>query len=100
MSLAYTAAIFDGVITDENSTGLLLRDGIGTDHSSLKAQIQSGDYFAMLATNLDLMSQAMAAKRKNDSESLRKTVDDLLYLQQNYTIIKKLNRWTEKIENQ
>jgi hypothetical protein len=96
MALAYTGTIFDGVITSEDSTQFLLRDGLRADRNNLKAQIQSGDYFAMLATNLDLMSQAMAKRHKNDGENLRRIVDDLLYLQQNYAIIKKLNRWTDK----
>lgn len=98
MNMAYSGVIFDGLITKPRvSSDIMLRDGLEAERTNLTAQVQSGDYFAMLATNLDLMSQTLAARRKSDSETLRKMVDDLLYLQQNYAIIKKLSKWTETI---
>lgn len=54
--------------------------------------IESDDYFATLATILDLMRQRMEqAKQSSDrcSENLEELKNDLVYLQKNYKIIKK-----------
>lgn len=73
-------------------TGLmLLRDkakkpGRGAE---LQAQIASDDYFALLATRLDQVSQSLQDSQHSDYVILEDTIGDLLYLQQHYRITKK-----------
>lgn len=55
---------------------------------SLKFHIESDDYFGTLATILDLMIQKFPSKKQCASE-LELLKNDLLYLQENYKIIKK-----------
>jgi len=55
----------------------------------LLAQIASDDYFAMLATSLDEISQRLEVAQHNDYVILEKLINDLLYLQHNYKITKK-----------
>ena len=55
---------------------------------SLGFHIKSNDYFGTLATVSSLMSQT--PKNNNHYvKSLQKLVEDLMYLQNNYKIIKK-----------
>lgn len=55
----------------------------------LLAQLASNDYFAMLATSLDEVSQHLETARHSDYVILEKLINDLLYLQHNYKITKK-----------
>jgi len=54
----------------------------------LEAQIASDDYFAMLASQLDSISQSLKEKHHSDYILLEKTIDDLLYLHKRYLIRK------------
>ncbi|MFA6026533.1 MAG: hypothetical protein WC727_08865 [Ignavibacteriaceae bacterium] len=53
----------------------------------LKFHVDSQDYFGTLATVLNLLRQNDIVLDKN--KTLDKIVDDLMYLQTNYRIIKK-----------
>lgn len=55
----------------------------------LLAQIASDDYFAMLATTLDEISQRLETASHSDYVLLEKLINDLLYLQHNYKVTKK-----------
>lgn len=55
---------------------------------SLKFHIQSNDYFGTLATILSLSSQGVMDD-KNRDKILNEKVEELIYLQNNYNIIKK-----------
>jgi hypothetical protein len=55
-------------------------------HREIEAEISSGDYFVTVATVLDMLS-----RRLDDYEvklHLEDIVSDLIYLQDNYTIVK------------
>ncbi len=53
------------------------------------ALVRSGDYFAMLATELDNISKDLARKDIDGYERLEKLIRNLLYLQHTYQITKK-----------
>ncbi|MEO5627708.1 MAG: hypothetical protein ABIQ89_02370 [Candidatus Saccharimonadales bacterium] len=55
----------------------------------LAAQIASDDYFALLATQLDNISQSLKEKHHSDYLILESSIDDLLYLHKYYAIHKK-----------
>lgn len=55
----------------------------------LKAHVRSGDYFSLLASRLDDISQTMSADHEAESIGLQHLVEELLYLQRRYQIIHK-----------
>lgn len=70
----------------------LLRDGELEDEellSELTAHVRSGEYFAMLATNIDAISDRLVAANEAEQEQLQRIADDLLELQLKYKITKK-----------
>jgi len=58
---------------------------------SLKFHINSSDYFGTLATILSLVRQTIGNKKSidNNIKTLDNIEKDLMYLQQNYKIVKK-----------
>ena len=57
---------------------------------SLEFHIKSDDYFGTLATVLDLIKQQIFGDKKNKLKSaIESKVSELIYLQNNYRIIKK-----------
>ena len=57
---------------------------------SLEFHIKSDDYFGTLATVLSLQEQSLSRGNKfKISEILKNKVDELMYLQRNYKIVKK-----------
>ena len=64
----------------------MVKDGIDPAHEDLIMQVYSGDYFATLATRLDLLLQDLPMHSAS-RDILQKTVNDLLYLQEHYEII-------------
>ena len=60
------------------------------NEDNLKFHIESDDYFGTLATVLSLQEQNLSKYKKlKVSEILKSKVDELMYLQKNYKIIKK-----------
>jgi len=57
---------------------------------NIDALVASGDYFINLATNLDHLSQTLTKHKQPEHIPLEVLVNELLYLQRNYRIIKKL----------
>ena len=73
---------------------MLVRDGAPkksakSDKAELQAQIASHDYFSLLATRLDQVSQSLKETNHSDYVIRENTVGDLLYLQDDYLIVKK-----------
>ncbi len=61
------------------------------NEDNLKFHIESDDYFGTLATVLSLQEQNLSEyKRFKVSEILKNKIDELMYLQKNYKIIKKV----------
>ncbi len=58
----------------------------------LKAQIASGDYFVLLATRLDALSQELEEREPDAHTVLERTIADLSFLHENYDIKKKQNK--------
>lgn len=94
-STTYPLTIFDNLLQHGWRRPKILRDGVDHSHhhvhneAELRAQVASSDYFAMLATNLDQISQNLRTEDLNDYVLLDKVINDLLFLHQNYKIIKK-----------
>ncbi len=83
------------ILSDElllnTSTVLIIQD---TDDNfsyekKLESHIKSDDYFGTLATVIDLITQENNKIGRRESKVLKKITDDLMYLQENYKIIKK-----------
>ncbi len=89
MSTVYALTIPDLLVTDGIATALHLHD-LPQDDSELHtaALVASGDYFVTLAAVLE---QVAAALPETHIQQLRlqAIVDQLLYLQDNYKIVKK-----------
>lgn len=58
----------------------------------LKAQIASGDYFVLLATRLDALSQELEEREPDAHIVLERTIADLSFLHENYEIKKKQSK--------
>ena len=58
------------------------------NEQSIEFHIAANDYFGTLATTLDLLRQSIEKRGycTEDDDLLRRTIDDLLYLQANHTI--------------
>jgi two-component sensor histidine kinase len=59
------------------------------DKESTSFHVKARDYFASLATILDLLSQSHSLTEKEIKNILKSLAKDLLYLQENYRIIEK-----------
>ncbi len=75
---------------------LLLQDQEDSSYifpNEIDVQVKSDDFFALLASKIEALSQEIAAQdtaRQHFAEPrLQKIVDDLLYLDQHYHIVKK-----------
>jgi hypothetical protein len=62
-----------------------VRDGI-EPYIELEARVRSGDYFVTIASELDQLSQDV--NEYGTKVHLENLVSDLIYLQDNFTIIK------------
>jgi len=60
---------------------------------SLKFHIKNNDYFGTLATVLSLIKEKSldSGLTKDDDKAIKKIIDDLMFLQKNYVIVKKCN---------
>lgn len=90
-SQAYTISIIDRLLnhTPLASIPAVVHDGSVYSKEELLAQVASNDYFATLATSLDQISQNLEDCQHSDYIVLEKLINDLLYLQQHYKIIKR-----------
>lgn len=61
----------------------MLNDG---EHQTVDFHVQSDDYFATLATVLDLLRQQQMTTDQQSAGLLERLVHDLLYLQRHYRI--------------
>lgn len=57
-------------------------------NKSLEFHIKSGDYFGTLATIISLFEQKFKLKN-SERDDFKSIIDDLLYLQDGYIIVKK-----------
>jgi len=87
--LSYALTHLPTVLTHGSGAVLTFRDGLHTDEHELQAHVRSGEYFATLATSLDQVSQSLDTKNEAESAILQRFINDLLYLQRNYMIVKK-----------
>jgi hypothetical protein len=62
---------------------------VAAEHQELSAFIRSGDYFGMLATRLDVISDNLHPDNEAEAVILQHIVNNLLYLDQNYILVKK-----------
>ena len=88
--LSYQLPTFSGLISHGWQQVAFVRDAAEDEQrlpTELDAQIRSGDYFVTLATQLDVLgSQLVNWNVRSDLEDL---TSDLIYLQDNYQILKK-----------
>lgn len=66
-------------------------DYVDVDVQRIKAQIESGDYFVTLATKLEVLSQRLATQKNESAEDLEKIANELLFLQNYYSVSEKAN---------
>lgn len=89
MEQSYQLSIYDRVL-DHFRRARLVRDAAEVaydeDELELKAHVSSGDYFVMLATRLDHLSDVARAEAPEVAVELQRLVRQLMRLQQNYQI--------------
>lgn len=76
-------------LADIRTRNLLLHDFTSEYVMHLKAQVASGDYFALLATRLDQLSQELEKTNPDAHMTLERTIADLIFLHERYDIAKK-----------
>lgn len=62
------------------------------DIARTKRHIKAGDYFGTLATILDLIDKKVGRATSNQSGRMGELKNDLMFLQENYKIVKKIKR--------
>jgi hypothetical protein len=86
----YSLPLGGWLLSHKPGRALLLRDGDEPeDEQELRAFVRSGDYFAMLATRLDSISDNLDSTNAAEAAILQHYVDTLLYLDRKYKIIEK-----------
>lgn len=85
----YTTNPQDTVLNHWPVIAKLIKDGYEPQARLVDAQVRSGDYFITLATLLDVLAQD---NDLSDNKLLQKAISDLLYLQNNYNITKKITK--------
>ena len=66
-----------------------LHDGVENNHVGLHAQVRSGDYLGMLASQLDELAVMIALTAEPEAANLQEIVETLLFLQANYKLTRK-----------
>lgn len=87
-TLDYPLSTLNGLVTHGPGRVALVRDNAEgkTMPSPLDVQVQSGDYFVTLATQLDALGVQLDWDARLRVEEV---VSDLIYLQDNYDIVRK-----------
>jgi hypothetical protein len=85
--MTYKLNSLDTILQHWPETVQLIHDG--NKNADLDAQVASDEYFALIATRLDQVSQSLKDAQHSDYIILEQIIKDLLYLQQNYAITKK-----------
>lgn len=88
-TLQYQLPTFGGLMSHGPQRTLFVRDSVEDEKlpSVIDVQAQSGDYFVMLATQLDTLGSQLV--NWNVRSRLEDLTSDLIYLQDNYKIVKK-----------
>lgn len=81
--------VSEDYIADIRTRNVLLHDFTSEYIMHLKAQVASGDYFALLATKLDQLSQELEKINPDAHFTLERTIADLIFLHERYEITKK-----------
>lgn len=93
LTLAYPLPVLDKLLDHGWRKPQTFHDAdVPKPHShraELIAQVASQDYFAMVATSLDKVSHHLKIIHHSDYFILEDMIEDLLYLQANYKIVKK-----------
>ena len=86
----YTLSAFRGVLSHASASAKYIEDADEQFNTQdLKAHVKSGDYFSLLATKLDEISQAINDCGPEQTIVLQQLIDNLLYLQKYYHIVPK-----------
>ena len=89
MNTAVYNAGLNNLITSNLPVSLVKDAEEHDDAAELTAHVRSGEYFAMLATRLDALSDRLAEENEPEQEQLQRIADDLLELQRSYKITRK-----------
>lgn len=57
------------------------------NNTNLDAQVRSGDYFSLLATQLDTLSNKLPKTCAKEVDQIQDIIDDLLYIQSRYKLV-------------
>ena len=88
-SVTYVITTSDAVLTDGRGLDMWLRDAPrGTDTMRLQAMVASGDLFETFAARLEQVADAVPASCV-EQHQLQDIIGQLLYLQRDYSIVKK-----------
>lgn len=91
-AVTYVINQFDTVLIDGSGADFWLRDvplPDNDDELDIRAMVASGDYFETLAARLEQIAATLPI-HKAEQHQLQDAVTQLLYLQRNYAVTKKL----------
>jgi hypothetical protein len=89
-STAYKINLQNGLLNcGIRKPDLLVKDAEDSERKSLKFHIEADDYFGTLATILELLREESHLTAEVQDSLWGKIIDDQIYLQQNYKIVKK-----------
>jgi len=80
------------VLAHDSAPTWLLHDGSDTrELEDLIVHVRSGDYFITLATLLDSISDELTVENRAEAAVLQQLIQNLIYLDKTYKLIKKDN---------
>jgi len=81
------------LLAEEQSSAFVddleIQDSAGESKASLKFHISSDDYFGTLASIMNLLTEKNMVYNSRHKQALKRIADDLVFLQQNYKIVRK-----------
>lgn len=95
---AFHKTHFLPLLSHWSSRSLVVGDYIRVDTQKVDAQVRSGDYFVMLATLIEVLSQRPAHQTMNFAPELERIANELLYLQNYYDIVRKVKSDVEQMK--
>ncbi len=85
----YTMHYLTGLFGHTATVPKVVQDGIDGENIEFQARVQSGDYFVTLATEIDKVVNLLRQADMLEAEVLETHVNELLYIDKHYKIIKK-----------
>lgn len=93
----YQMACKDFIFSSGNFLPEIIYDKAPARKKNIKFHIESDDYFGTLATVMDLILQKKGEMEAGQNKILKNLRNDLIFLQENYKIIRKNKHRLKKV---